>query len=351
MRKINQQNYEGKSVFVGIDVHKKNYVITAICDNEVVKKWTTIASPDSLALQLKRYFNSAKIHCAYEAGFSGFKLHRTLEESGISNLVVNPASIEIEGNNRVKTDKRDSRKIAEQLAANRLRSIYIPTAEEEDRRSLSRGREQTVERRKSIGNQLKMKLHYLGIEIPENKRVSEKFLRWVETLDTLPGHKFYLSELIDAWRAESLRIKRFDNVLKRQAEEDEAEKIYRSVPGIGAYSSRVLSNELGDMSRFDNERQLSSASGLTPCEYSSGDHVRKGNISRQGPARIRNIMVEVAWRAATSDLSLKECYERISRARGGKKAIVAVARKMLLRIRRCLKEKVIWRDLSLQSCI
>ena len=153
--KITKRDYSGKSVFVGIDVHKKSYVVAACCDGEVVKKWTTTANPTSLAQQLSKFFDGAEVHSAYEAGFSGFKLHRVLISAGIKSRVINAASIEVESNSRVKTDKRDAKKIAEQLAANRLRAIYIPTEQEEARRSLSRGREATVERRKAIGNQLK----------------------------------------------------------------------------------------------------------------------------------------------------------------------------------------------------
>lgn len=119
--KVTRCDYAGKTVIVGMDVHKKSYVIEASCEGQVVKKWTTPAVPTSLAEQLVRYFPGAKIKSAYEAGFSGFKLHRTLVAAGIENIVVNAASIEVSGNNRVKTDKRDAHKINEQLAAGRLR--------------------------------------------------------------------------------------------------------------------------------------------------------------------------------------------------------------------------------------
>ena len=344
--KIKNQDYFGKKVFVGMDVHKKSYVIAASCDGEIVKKWTTTADPQTTVEQLKRFFEGAEIYSGYEAGFSGFTLHRVLVAGGIKNKVINAGSIEVESNNRVKTDKRDARKIAEQLAANRLRGINVPSEEDESRRSLSRGREQVVERRKSIGNQIKMKLHYLGFTLNDQK-ICESFLKWVEDLEMVKEHRFAIAELIDAWRQETKRIKRFDQALKEQALKDDLEEIYRSAPGIGAVSARVLSNELSDMSRFDNERQLFSSSGLTPGEHSSGEHVRRGHISRQGSPRIRAIMIEVAWRALAKDRSLKDFYNQVASHRDGKRAIVAVARKMLGRLRHCLKEKIKWQDLSI----
>ncbi len=94
--------YVGKQVYVGIDVHKRTYSVVTVVEGVVVKKWRTVASPEKLAEQLLRYFSGASIHTAYEAGFSGFVLHRVLEEAGIDNIVVNPDSIEVAIHNRVK---------------------------------------------------------------------------------------------------------------------------------------------------------------------------------------------------------------------------------------------------------
>lgn len=203
-----------------------------------------------------------------------------------------------------------------------------------------------MERRRRIGNQLKMKLHFLGFELPEDKKISESYFKWVASLTMSVENRFAVDELKSAWREESKRIKRFDEELAVQAEKDPVELIYRSMPGVGRVSARVLSNELGDMTRFDNERQLFSSSGLTPSEHTSGDHVRKGHISRQGSPRIRGLLVEVAWRAIETDASLKQFYVKVARKRDGKRAIVAVARKILGRLRYCLKEKTMWKDMT-----
>ncbi len=110
-------SYEGKEVFVGIDVHKKTFSVVSIVEGAIVKKWRTTAKPKQLTKQLKDYFPKAKIYSAYEAGFSGFVLHRQLEKVGIENVVVNAASVEVTVNNRVKTDKRDALKLASLLEA------------------------------------------------------------------------------------------------------------------------------------------------------------------------------------------------------------------------------------------
>ncbi len=87
------------------------------------------------------------------------------------------------------------------------------------------------------------------------------------------------------------------------------------------------------MSQFHNERQLFSYTGLTPCEYSSGESIRRGHISKQGNSRLRAILVEAAWRAIKKDSALEEFFNRLYPRTGKTKAIIAVARKLIGRIR------------------
>lgn len=343
--KVQKRDYSGKSVFVGIDVHKKKYVVAAVCDGTLVKKWSTPATAKALADQLRAYFSQASIKSVYEAGFSGFHLHRVLQDAGIENIVVHAASIEVESRNRVKTDKRDAQKMAELLSIGRLRGIQVPTLVQEERRSLTRGREQSVRRKQAIGNQLKMKLYYLGYEIHDDKRLCEKFIKWAQELDLPDGHKFAVDELCEAWRAERQRIKRFEAQLTKQAVDDsDVDRIYKSAPGVGSVSSRILANELGNLRQFDNEKQLYSFTGLTPSEHSSGEFIRKGHISRQGAGRLRALLIQIAWRAIGKDQSLKLIYQEIAKRRGSKRAIVAVARKFIGRIRHCFIFQEPWMD-------
>jgi len=338
---LEKRSYKGKNVFVGIDVHKDKYVVVCICEDVIAKKWTTVADPDKLAVQLNSYFKGAKeINSAYEAGFSGFTLHRILTEAKIKNYVVNPADIKTKANDRVKTDKRDAQKIAEQLAAKQLKCIYIPSEKEEQLRSLTRGREDAIKRRTSIGNKIKSKLHYLGISV--NQRFSEKFLVKIEEFNLAYEHQFVLNELVNAYREVNSSIKRYDKQLALQACSDKNQKIYESAPGIGEVSARVLSNELGDMSRFGSMKKLSCYVGLTPGEYSSGEHTRKTRITKQGSSRLRAMLVEIAWRAITKDKKLRQFYNNILSRHGSKKAIVAVSRKILCQLRHCLLSQELW---------
>ena len=327
-------SYSDKYIYIGIDVHKKTYSVVAVADREVIKNWTTAASPEGLREQLLKYFTGAKIHTAYEAGFSGFALHRELVKYGINNIVVHAAGIETALHNRVKTDKRDAYKLATLLEAGRLKGIRIPSDIEERHRLLTRTRQQLIEERTAIKNKLRMKFHQFGlIDYDETRAMSHKFVK--ELLAKVQSQELII--VVEAcwniWKSLDRELAKLKKALKAQAEEDPTEATYQSVPGIGLVSARTLANELGDMSQFKNERQLFSYTGLTPSEYSSGEHVCKGHISRQGNRRVRAILVEIAWRVIEKDTSLAICFERLYPRIGKKRAIVAIARKLIGRIR------------------
>ena len=335
-------NYTGKNVFLGIDVHKKTYSVTTICEKSVVKKATMKADPQGLINFCNKYFPGAQVFSAYEAGFSGFHLHRILTRHGIKNIVIHAAGIESAINNRAKTDVRDSQKIASLLADGRLRGIRVPNEEREDKRALTRVRESMVRHRTTVANQIKSFVHAHGLM--SSIAIPKISFKWLENLKKVPmsdGIRYALEIHIDLWIDLTKKIDEINNKIAEQAEEDNSlEEVFRSAPGIGPVGARVLANELEDMVYFNNERQLFSYIGLTPSEYSSGEHIRKGHISRQGKPVLRKILVQAAWKAIKVDSYLKEVFERIAIKAGKKKAIVAIARRLIGHIRACFKKQM-----------
>lgn len=334
-------DYSGKKVNVGIDVHKKTYSVYCTCEGQMVKRATVVAEPERLGEFLNYHFAGADIYSAYEAGFSGFDLHRVLVGLGIKNIVVNPSSIEVAAKDRVKTDKRDCKKVAIQLEAGRLEGIFVPTVEQEGERLLTRTREQLVNERTRVGNQFKNRLYQFGlIGYEDDTKISERFID-ANLSGNLPNRlRECLSVLARLWKFVNEEIRQLEKQMKEQAKHDKNDAIYRSIPGIGPTFSRILSNELGDMSQFRNERALFSHTGLTPSEFSTGGKDRKGHITRQGSSRIRSLLTEAAWTAIKEDPKLRESFNRIALRRGKKRAIVAIARKMIGRVRCCLRKRV-----------
>ncbi len=346
-------DYTGRTVFVGIDVHKTTYSVAVVCDREIVKRDTMRAIPKALSDYLQKHFVGAQIHSAYEAGFSGLGLHRHLVEQGINNIVVHAASIEIGARDKIKNDKRDALKIAVQLEAKRLNGIFIPSIEMEDRRELTRLRSTFVQDRNRTATRLKHKANYHGLIGPEDhKKVSGEWIRELMNKAMLPGVQYAITALAKEWHEMNEKIKGLEVFLGEQAKQDEhVEATYRSVKGVGKTASRILANELGDMSQFPSERNLFSYTGLTPSEYSSGEHIRKGHISRQGKPILRSTLIQCSWVAIRYDEGLKQAFERIAKRAGAKRAIVAIARKLIGRIRACFRTGELYRSQEVSTMV
>ena len=116
---------------------------------------------------------------------------------------------------------------------------------------------------------------------------------------------------------------------------DQSVRLLCAIPGIGVITAMELLTELGDIRRFRRADRLAAYVGLTPSQYSSGERLRMGHITRSGNGSVRGMLVEAAWILIGKDVRMKQVYERLKH-RGGKRAIVAVARRLLLAVRQVL---------------
>lgn len=335
-----QYDYSGKTVYVGIDVHKKRCALVCLQDRQILKKWSTETNSMQIICQLHKFFPGAKLKTVYEAGYSGYFLHRELVKHGIDNIIVDPGSVEVATNDRVKTDQRDAKKLAIQLSEDRLRGNYIPTVNEEACRLLTRMRETLTKDRTRTGNRIKSKLHQYGLCPPEGlPNMSKKFINTLRADIQKPeALRYTINVLCDQWERYGREIKEVEKSINTETDTPAyryMESIYRTVPGIGGVSSKILASELGDLQRFSSAKKLYSYTGLTPTEHSSGEKKYLGHISRKGPARIRHILIEIAWRALDYDPRLAMKFAQISKRSNKKVAIVAIARNLIGRVRSC----------------
>jgi transposase len=330
-----------KQIYLGMDVHKKTYSVTAISEGFIIKRACMPADPFVLLNFIRNHFPHDSVKSVYEAGFSGLGLHRFLLENGIDNTVVHAASIEIAANARSKTDKRDSKKMAEQLSAGRLKCIHIPSPQREQWRAVTRLRDSFVKERSRIACKLKSLMFYFGL-IPYNqvKRTSRKLINELLKLELNGDIEYCIKEYCHAWIYNDNSVKRIEKRLAIQAKQDAfIGEVYRNIPGVGLMSSRILANELGDMLHFTSEKALYCFTGLTPKEVSSGESIRLGNITHQGNPMIRQILVQNAWRAIRKSKEYAEVFERIAKNTSRKKAILGIARRMLGHARAIMKKK------------
>jgi transposase len=321
-------------IFVGLDVHKNKWSVCIIHQDEVIESHTIPGDYQPLKSLLSKY-EKFKIYSAYEAGFLGFYLHRYLEQDNINNIVVSPNKIPTEVGNYVKTDKRDAKKIAFSLSKNLITGIYIPSIELSDFRNILRLRSKVTKARVQTVNRIKMLLLKQEIKMTQVGLTKRK----IEELRNLnlPEHtKFALDQYIDQlelFNKQRTQLQSRAHCAVMNSQYVNTYKIINTIPGLGEVTASMLCFEIGDFNRFSSGKKLAAYIGLTPREFSSGDNVYKGRITGQGNKLLRSYLVESSWFLIGKDPVMKEFYNRIKSNTGsGKKAIIAVARKLINRI-------------------
>lgn len=335
-KKVNSKReiVKGKDVFIGIDVHSKNWVVNMRSEDTEVFHAMIPPRYDVLRKLLKRC-PGCRFAIAYEAGPHGFNLYDQVAGEGHDCLVTPPTAVLSERNNRIKTDKRDARKLAMLLEKGLLKRVYVLSPEERAHRQLVRTRRQIVEHRSAVAHQIQSLLLYHGIRspFPEDKRWSTIYMTWLREAE-LP-----YNELTDALRilvtlydqlSEHIKvITRQVMALSKIEKYQEAVALLDSIPGVGPLSAFEMVVELQDMTRFETPGQLASYIGLVPSERTSDEHSTKGGITHMGNSRVRTALIEDSWVLIKQEEHWRQRYEMIKYRRGGYKAIVAIARKLL----------------------
>lgn len=317
----------------------------------------TIEAGDLAALELeiaraKTRFglaDSAPVVSCYEAGRDGFWLHRALQALGVTNLVVDSASIQVNRRRRrAKTDRVDVRALLDQLVRyvggdrRALSVVRVPSPEQEDARRLLRERERLVRERGAHSARMKALLVAQGIRVKGHG----EWLAVVEQLDSPGGYRLG-PRLCAELRREYARYRLVDEqIAALEAEMAQAlaapsgavaERVGRlmQLRGVGPVSGWTLVLELFGWRRFANRRELAALVGLTPTPYASGENAREQGISKAGNRRVRALLVELAWQWLRHQpgSALARWYQGRF-ARGGKRlrrvGIVALARKLLI---------------------
>ncbi len=329
-----------EDLFVGIDLHKHRWHVTIRTFDIELFSASIPGTWEALQRVLARY-TGYQLQAVYEAGYFGFRLHDHLVAHGIPCLVTPPSLVPQEYGNRVKTDRRDSSKLAHLLAKGMLKRVWVPSEEERYHRQVVRRRRQLVRDRVRIQSRIKAELRFHGIQLEEPRG------RWTQIYFTNLRHVNFgnhwmqesFNRLLEQYEFFSAQIDRQTQLLRdlsETAQYRERVEILQSIPGIGLISAMEVLLELQDVSRFRRAEKLAAYVGLTPSQYSSADKVRMGRITGIGRNTLRAILVEASWILISKDQAMREKYERIKIRSGGKRAIVAIARTLLLRMRRML---------------
>lgn len=330
-------DFKGQIFFIGIDVHKKSWTVTIRTSGMHLKTFTMEPDAKKLKRFLKKNYPGGLYYSVYEAGFSGYWLHRQLVELGIKNIVVNPGDVPISNKEKsFKDDAIDSRKLARELENNSLKALYVPTQKQSAIRQLSRLYAMQSEQGKRTKARIKSFLNFLGISIPieVGERWTNRLIYWLEGLQFKEkDNALYLKKLIEELKRTRKEIAQTLRIIKRQYGEEEVVKILRTIPGIGLITAFTFFAEIMDINRFSNQDKLTSYVGLIPSIKSSGERIRVRGLNKRQNKLLKKRLIESAWVAIKHDPALTSCYLEYLKRMSSQEAIIRIARKLLNRMR------------------
>ena len=341
-------DFTGKPLYVGIDVHQKDWQVATVHEQVCLGNHRMKADSDKLIEHLRVRYPGASLKCVYESCAWGFNLQRHLTRAGIDCIVVNAADVATnDKERRRKTDPVDALKLARKHASGDLKGIHIPNEDDQKQRNLIRYRKKLVGDLNRSKNRLKSLLKYQGIDIPEKfgkANWSNQFLSWVEQQAykdvLLQDILLIMLEQIRQLRQLKLKVeKKLREMMKTEKYKKQSE-ILVSVPGVGPVISALFLLEVGDIRRFRSFDSLNDFVGFCPDTNSSGEAERTTGITTRRHKQLRTALIEAAWEAKRTDPALLEAYVQLTKRMPGNKAIVRIARKLLRRMRAVLISSV-----------
>ncbi len=347
--------------FVGLDVSKEKIAVAIAEEGREEPRYFGMIphTPEAVKKLIKKLGDTETLRVCYEAGPTGYPLYRLLLTLGVHCDVIAPSLIPKRPGERIKTDRRDSIRLAQLYRAGELTSIYVPTPEDEALRDLVRCREDAKEDELRAKHRLSKFLLRNNIQPPSGvNKWTVKYRRWLDTL------KFKSSKLQVVFQEYYHQIKELEQRILRLEEEIRVQatvgvhaptiQALQALRGVALITATSLVAEIGSFKRFSTPNKLMAYVGLIPSEYSSGESRRQGKITKTGNRHVRRLLVEAAWsyryqpsvkgelqkRQAGQSPTIqaiswkaqnrlhKKYYRLISRGKEGGKAITAVAREL-----------------------
>lgn len=291
--------------FVGLDVHADTIAVAVAEPNGEVRPLGVIPNRlESIRKLVAKLGPVQQVKACYEAGPTGYVLYWQLTALGVACEVVAPSLVPVKAGDRVKTDRRDAAKLARSYRAGDLTPVWIPDAAHEALRDLVRAREDAREDQQRARQRLGKFLLRHGWHPPADikKNWTQKHMNWIKRqvhFDQPASQAAFLNYVHEvehaADRLEQLEKAIDDAIAAAPAEIQQVVQALQALRGVGKIVAVSVVAEVGSLSRFTNPRQLMSYSGMVSSEYSSGNHIQRGGITKTGNAHLRRVIVEAAW--------------------------------------------------------
>ena len=289
------------TTYVGIDAHKKDLFVAMLAEDRTMPvTWQLANAPTAVRRLVRKLERDAPgpVSVCYEAGPCGYALQRQMTTSRVSCQVIAPALIPRKPGERIKTNRRDARKLVELLRAGLLTEVRPPTPEEEAVRDLCRARDDAREDLQRCRHRLGKLLLRRGLAYT-GRNWTRAHRQWIDRLEwTQPAERIVVDDYLLAIHHLEARLIELDARLTEIAAADpyrEPVGWLRCFRGIDTLTAILILAELHDFRRFQSPRALMAYLGLVPGEDSTGDKHRRGRITRTGNTLVRRLLVETAW--------------------------------------------------------
>ena len=352
MKNYTKDEHSGirQRLFVGLDVDKASICLTVRDDKTFLKSLKMPYDSQNLLSFINNHYSALSIRYAYEAGPTGFGLYDDIVKAGYDCLVVSPGNIPNAPNNRVKTNRLDSKKLADLLSGDQLKGIRVPREPIRQLRSLVSLRYTYMQDIRAYKCRIKAELLLDGLKFPaapKGSQWSNRVVKELRELDAPAVISFkvnsmvnHLEHLVEQMRLTEVALKSHIN---GDAELKRCIAYLMSCPGIGWRIACYVLARIGDWKHLGSSKEAGAFFGLVPRENSTGDRTDRGSITKCGDPRLRSMLIQGAWAAIRKDSELRAFYERVCANHNVKVAarvaIVAVARKLAERMHCVLKEQ------------
>jgi transposase len=288
--------------YIGLDVHKETIAVAiAPGGNTEVRNYGIInGTLDALDKLIKKLQQpELELRVVYEAGPCGYVIYRHLKKKEVHCEVVAPSLIPKKASDRVKTDRRDAQQLARLYRAGELTTIYVPDEDDEAVRDLVRARHAAVIDLRKARQRLKGFLLRLGFRYTGKSSWNEAHQRYLARLNMpRPQQQIVFQEHLEAINVQAERLERLTQAMENALPGWKWEPVVRalmSLRGVQVIVAMTLVAEAGDISRFEDARQLMAYFGLVPSEHTSSDKRWQGGITKCGNGACRRVLVEAAW--------------------------------------------------------
>ena len=318
--------------YIGSDVSEKSsYIYVTDAKGKKIEGHEIPTDKDGYQQYFKKWVGKP-VKVAVEAGGHSRWIHDTLKKLRISVYIVNPNKVKLIAKNKKKTDKVDATFLAKLLRIDELpERVYVAEGDSRELRDLLRSRHQLLKSSTGLKNHLRGMLRQEGIKLKAKAFDDESIFTKLQKNKSVPKHLSSIVESYGKTIAELQKQKEALNDLIATYENEDVD-LLKSVPGVGEVSSKTYYAAISTIKRFKRAKQLTSYCGLVPSVFSSGERAAYGHITREGRSEVRHVAVQSAYAVLRSTNSeskpLRKWYERIAERRGGKTAVVALARKL-----------------------